>query len=69
MPEAVQAAGTLARTSDRYGYRLIFDGGVNSTTVHSIPASMIVSSSSVLRAENPFTAIIQLIGDRVSPHG
>ncbi len=53
MPEALETAATLDRLAGRYGYELIFDGGVTKENVHHVPAGIIVSGSSVLRAENP----------------
>jgi pentose-5-phosphate-3-epimerase/putative flippase GtrA len=53
MDVALEAADMLDALASRYGYELIFDGGVTKENVGRIPARIIVSSSGVLRAENP----------------
>jgi pentose-5-phosphate-3-epimerase/putative flippase GtrA len=53
MEAALEAAALFDGLGSRYGFELIFDGGVTKENVHRIPARIIVSSSSVLRAENP----------------
>ena len=53
MEAALEAAALFDGLASRYGFELIFDGGVTKENVHRIPARIIVSSSSVLRAENP----------------
>ncbi len=53
MDVALDAAAVFDGLSARYGYELIFDGGVTRENVHRVPARVIVSGSSVLRAENP----------------
>jgi len=59
MPSAVEAAAVFDGLAARYGFELIFDGGVTKENVHRIPARIIVSGSSVLRAENPaHTAVL-----------
>ena len=37
----------------RYGYQVMFDGGVNLTTIGRIRAKYIVAASAVLRAQDP----------------
>jgi len=53
MDVALEAAAMLDALASRYGYELIFDGGVTRENVHDVPARIIVSASGVLRAENP----------------
>jgi len=53
MDAALEAAATFDALASRYGYELIFDGGVTKENVHHVPARIIVSASGVLRAENP----------------
>ncbi|MFM2090138.1 MAG: hypothetical protein RLZZ127_627 [Planctomycetota bacterium] len=60
-PAAVATARTLAGLRDRYGFRLIFDGGVTADNVAGLPADLIVSSSSVLRANDPTRAALTLM--------
>ena len=62
MPDAVRMAQTLSDLSSRYAYKVIFDGGVTTENVHKIPASYVVSNSSVLRAENPVVSALTLMG-------
>jgi ribulose-phosphate 3-epimerase len=61
MPQAINMAHTLALLSRRYNYNLIFDGGVTLQNVNNIPAEYIVSSSAVLRNENPVRACLSLM--------
>jgi len=59
MDAALEAAAIFDGLAARYGFELIFDGGVTKENVHRIPARIIVSGSSVLRAENPaHTAVL-----------
>jgi pentose-5-phosphate-3-epimerase/putative flippase GtrA len=53
LAEAVGVAETLDRLRSRYGYELMFDGGVNASTIRQIRAKYIVAASAVLRADNP----------------
>ncbi len=62
MDAALEAAAVFDGLAARYGYELIFDGGVTRENVHRIPAQIIVSSSSVLRAENPAHTALLLRG-------
>lgn len=61
MPQAIIMADALALLSRRYHYDLIFDGGVTLQNVNHIPAEYIVSSSAVLRNENPMRACLSLM--------
>jgi ribulose-phosphate 3-epimerase len=61
MPEALIMAETLAHLGMRHGFKLIFDGGVTVENVQRVPADMIVSSSSVLRSEDPIAAALALM--------
>jgi ribulose-phosphate 3-epimerase len=58
--ESLQAAALLNDMASRYGYELIFDGGVTTDNVDRIPAQILVSSSHVLQAENPIHAALAL---------
>jgi pentose-5-phosphate-3-epimerase/putative flippase GtrA len=61
MASAMVMAKVLAAMSDRYGFRLIFDGGVTIDNVNHIPADYIVSSTTVLHAEDPTRAALALM--------
>jgi pentose-5-phosphate-3-epimerase/putative flippase GtrA len=61
MEEALDAARMFADLAPRYGYELMFDGGVTAANVGRIPASILVSSSGVLRAQSPVRAVLQLM--------
>jgi pentose-5-phosphate-3-epimerase len=61
MPQALNMAHALAMLSRRYNYKLIFDGGVTVHNVNDIPAEYIISSSAVLRNENPVRACLALM--------
>lgn len=52
-PRAIEVAGTLDRLRARYGFDVMFDGGVKETNVSRVPAKYIVAASAVLKAENP----------------
>lgn len=58
--ESLRTAALLKDLASRYGYELIFDGGVTTDNVDRIPAQFIVSSSHVLQAENPIHAALTL---------
>jgi pentose-5-phosphate-3-epimerase/putative flippase GtrA len=53
LAEAVEVAAALDRLRSRYGYELMFDGGVNASTIGEIRAKYIVAASAVLRARDP----------------
>lgn len=53
LPEAVEVAATFDAMRRRYGYEVMFDGGVNADTVSQIPAKYIVAASAVLKADDP----------------
>ncbi|MCG6154652.1 GtrA family protein [Rubinisphaera margarita] len=61
MPEAIRMAQTFWDLAPRYTYEVIFDGGITTDNVHRVPARYIVSSSSVLRAENPIVSALTLM--------
>jgi len=58
--EALGMAALFKELAPRYGYELIFDGGVATDNVDRIPAQIIVSSSHVLQSENPIHAALAL---------
>jgi len=60
LPEAVEVSRWLDRIRPRYGFELMFDGSVNTTTVDQIPATYLVAASAVLNAVNPVKAICTL---------
>lgn len=62
MQAALEAVNLFDGLTSRYGYELIFDGGVTKDNVGRIPARIVVSSSAVLRAENPGQATLLLRG-------
>ena len=53
LDEAVEVAATLDRMRGRYGYEVMFDGGVSPATLDRIRAKYVVAASAVLRADNP----------------
>jgi pentose-5-phosphate-3-epimerase len=55
-PEAIEVAATLNRLRARYGYEVMFDGGVKATNVSQIEAKYVVAASAVLQAEQPIKA-------------
>jgi len=61
MDEALQAAKFFASMAPRYGYELIFDGGVTTENLEHIAAPIVVSSSHVLQAKSPVLAALSLM--------
>lgn len=61
LPEALRTADLLASLTERYGYQLIFDGGVTVDNLDAIAAPIVVSSSHVLQAKNPIVAALCLM--------
>jgi pentose-5-phosphate-3-epimerase/putative flippase GtrA len=61
MDEALLAADFFASMATRYGYELIFDGGVTADNLESIAAPIVVSSSHVLKAKSPVLAALSLM--------
>jgi pentose-5-phosphate-3-epimerase len=55
-PEAIEMAATLSRQRARYGYEVMFDGGVKASNVSQIEAKYVVAASAVLNAEHPIRA-------------
>lgn len=53
LPEAVAVAATFHALRERYGYEVMFDGGVSAETVAQIPAKYVVAASAVLKADDP----------------
>ena len=66
MPSSLVLAERLVPLAERYGFKVIFDGGVTVDNVTHIPADLIVSSSTVLRAENPAHAALALMTGRAN---
>jgi ribulose-phosphate 3-epimerase len=65
MNSALVAANRFRELSRVYNYELIFDGGVTIENISWIPASIVVSSSSVLRAQSPIhNALVLMAGGR-----
>jgi ribulose-phosphate 3-epimerase len=54
--ESIAMAATLNRLCRRYGFELMFDGGVKASNVSQIDAKYIVAASGVLNAERPIKA-------------
>ncbi|MEX2187088.1 MAG: GtrA family protein [Pirellulales bacterium] len=52
-PRALEVTATLDRLRVRYGFDVMFDGGVKETNVGDIPAKYVVAASAVLQAKNP----------------
>ncbi|QEL20188.1 GtrA family protein [Limnoglobus roseus] len=53
LPEAVEVANVFDALRPRYGYEVMFDGGVSAETIARIPAKYIVAASAVLKASDP----------------
>ncbi|MCI0457580.1 MAG: GtrA family protein [Gemmataceae bacterium] len=51
--EAIALAGVLDELRPRYGYEVMFDGGVTLANIQRIRARYVVAASAVLRAKNP----------------
>lgn len=60
-PEAVRVASMLDDLRGRYGYELIFDGGVTLDNVRELPAKYIVAASAVLNAADPVMATYRMM--------
>ncbi|MGD9713707.1 MAG: GtrA family protein [Thermomicrobiales bacterium] len=56
LDKAVQAADLLDRLRPRYGFQVMFDGGVGPGTIGRIRARYVVAASAVLRAADPVRA-------------
>ena len=54
--EALTVAAALHRLRSRYGFELMFDGGVKANNVAQIPAKYVVAASAVLDAVDPVEA-------------
>jgi pentose-5-phosphate-3-epimerase len=52
-PRATEVAAALDRLRSRYGFDVMFDGGVKESNVGGIAAKYIVAASAVLSADNP----------------
>jgi ribulose-phosphate 3-epimerase len=55
-PEAIAMASTLNQMRWRYGYEVMFDGGVRAANIKQIEAKYVVAASAVLNAERPIQA-------------
>ena len=55
-PEAIAMASTLSQMRWRYGYEVMFDGGVRAANIKQIEAKYVVAASAVLNAERPIQA-------------
>jgi pentose-5-phosphate-3-epimerase/putative flippase GtrA len=53
MDGAIAGTEALDRLRNKYGYEVLFDGGVNPTTVKRVRARYVVAASAVLTADNP----------------
>ncbi len=56
LDEALKVTDALDRLRHRYGYAVMFDGGVNLTTIDRIRAKYVVAASGVLRSHDPIRA-------------
>lgn len=56
LPEALEVTAALDRMRPRYGYEVMFDGGVNAATVRDIRAKYVVAASAVLKSATPIRA-------------
>lgn len=59
-PEAIELVTILNSVRGRYGFELMFDGGVNPGNIADIEAKYVVSASAVLRADNPLLAVHEI---------
>jgi ribulose-phosphate 3-epimerase len=67
LDEAIGAASSLVAMERRYGYKVIFDGGIKPENIEKIPARYLVAHSGVFNAERPLRAALTLMtGNRVS---
>lgn len=57
---AIALAGVLDDLRPRYGYDVMFDGGVNLATIRRIRAKYVVAASAVLRSANPIRSVHSL---------
>jgi pentose-5-phosphate-3-epimerase/putative flippase GtrA len=55
-PETLNVATTLQRLRSRYGFEVMFDGGVKEFNVGEIPAKYVVAASAVIEAADPVAA-------------
>jgi len=53
LEEAIVVADMFDRMRKRYGFEVMFDGGVNAGTITRIRAKYVVAASAVLRAKSP----------------
>ena len=51
--DALRITDALDGMRERYGFEVMFDGGVNLTTIDRIRAKYVVAASAVLRASDP----------------
>ncbi|WDI43841.1 GtrA family protein [Bremerella sp. P1] len=58
--EAIDLVAALNSMRSKYNFELMFDGGVNSSTISQIEAKYVVSASAILRAENPILAVDEI---------
>lgn len=56
LEEAVTVAHMLDRERHRYGFEIIFDGGVNPATIARIPAKYVVAANAVIADQDPVRA-------------
>lgn len=56
-PAALEITAVLDGLKDKYGYELMFDGGVNSKTIRNIRAKYVVAASAILRSEHPILSV------------
>jgi pentose-5-phosphate-3-epimerase/putative flippase GtrA len=66
MPEALEIAQMFSDLSIRYGYEVIFDGGIRPDNVHRVAARYAVSNSSVLKSESPVLSALAIMAGGVN---
>lgn len=60
LEEVLEVTAMLNRLKRRYGYEVMFDGGINASSVARVPARYIVAASAVLHSENPIRSVHHL---------
>lgn len=60
LEEVLEVTAMLNRLKRRYGYEVMFDGGVNASSIARVPARYVVAASAVLHSENPIRSVHHL---------
>lgn len=60
LPQSVDVARFFSSMRSRYGYQIIFDGGVKVSNIETLPAKYIVAASEVRESRNPRRTVSSL---------